>query len=210
MNTDDLISALAADHRPMGRPLSVSLLVVTLAAMLVSLVVFLAVLGVRPDFVAALASWRFDLKLAIVALTAVLATMECVRLTQPTARPSALPAVTIAGLLAGAAALELVISPGDTWAAKLAGRYAAVCLIAIPLLALAPLAAMVYAMRSGAPASPTGAGAMAGLSSAAIAATLYATHCTDDSPLFVGTWYTLAALLVVAVGTLSGRYLLRW
>lgn len=210
MKTDDLVAALAADNRPLGRPLSLSLLIVTLAGSVFSLIGFATVLGTRPDLAEALATWRFDLKLTVVALAATLATVECIRLTRPTARPSALPAVIAGVVIAAAAALELAVSPSDTWAPKMAGQYALVCLMAIPLLALAPLAALLYAMRFGAPVSPVGAGAMAGLSSAAIAATLYATHCTDDSPLFVGTWYTIAALLVVGLGALCGRRILRW
>jgi hypothetical protein len=35
-------------------------------------------------------------------------------------------------------------------------------------------------------------------------------HCFDDSPLFVATWYVLAAILVVLLGMLLGRRLLRW
>ena len=34
------------------------------------------------------------------------------------------------------------------------------------------------------------AGAVAGLAAGGVAATLYAAHCTDNSPLFVATWYT--------------------
>jgi len=41
-------------------------------------------------------------------------------------------------------------------------------------------------------------------------ATLYAAHCTDDSPLFVATWYTLATALVTALGALIGSKLLRF
>jgi hypothetical protein len=48
------------------------------------------------------------------------------------------------------------------------------------------------------------------LLSAGFAATLYASHCTDDSPLFVATWYTLSAALVTAVGALAGSKLLRF
>jgi len=65
-------------------------------------------------------------------------------------------------------------------------------------------------LRHGAPARPAVAGAIAGLLSAALAATLYASHCTDDSPLFVATWYTLATALVTAVGALAGSKLLRY
>jgi hypothetical protein len=41
-------------------------------------------------------------------------------------------------------------------------------------------------------------------------ATLYASHCTDDSPLFVAAWYTMATALVTAVGALAGAKLLRY
>ena len=74
---------------------------------------------------------------------------------------------------------------------------------------LAPLAARCH-LRRGAPASPTLAGAAAGLLAALSGASLYAFHCFDDSPLFVATWYTLAALPMVAIGALAGHRLLRW
>jgi len=44
----------------------------------------------------------------------------------------------------------------------------------------------------------------------AFAAGLYATHCPDDSPLFVATWYVLAILVVMAVGAIAGSQFLRW
>jgi len=46
--------------------------------------------------------------------------------------------------------------------------------------------------------------------SAGLAATLYASHCTDDSPLFVATWYTIATALVAALGALAGSKLLKF
>jgi hypothetical protein len=51
---------------------------------------------------------------------------------------------------------------------------------------------------------------MAGLISAGLAATVYASHCTDDSPLFVATWYTIAIAAVTAVGALIGAKVLRF
>ena len=78
------------------------------------------------------------------------------------------------------------------------------------LFAAAPLTAILMVLRSGAPRSPALAGAAAGLLAAACGATLYAFHCFDDSPLFVAAWYTLAAAIVVVVGTLVGHRLLRW
>ena len=46
--------------------------------------------------------------------------------------------------------------------------------------------------------------------SAGLAATLYASHCTDDLPLFVATWYTIATALVTAIGALVGSRVLKY
>ncbi|MBX9710348.1 MAG: NrsF family protein, partial [Xanthobacteraceae bacterium] len=48
------------------------------------------------------------------------------------------------------------------------------------------------------------------LTSAGLAATLYASHCPDDSPLFVATWYTIASVIVAAVGALAGSRVLKF
>jgi hypothetical protein len=53
-------------------------------------------------------------------------------------------------------------------------------------------------------------GAVAGLFAGALGAVLYATHCPDDSPLFVAVWYGLAIAAVALIGALAGRRLLRW
>jgi hypothetical protein len=90
------------------------------------------------------------------------------------------------------------------------GVNARLCLTLIPLLAIGPLACLLAALRQGAPSSPGLAGAIAGLAASGIAATFYAAHCTDDSPLFVMTWYLIAALIVTSAGYLIGRRLLRW
>jgi hypothetical protein len=90
------------------------------------------------------------------------------------------------------------------------GSNSRVCLTAIPLISLPLLAAALLGLRHGAPSRPAVTGAIAGLMSAGLAATLYASHCTDDSPLFVAAWYTLAAALVTAIGALAGSRVLRF
>ena len=109
-----------------------------------------------------------------------------------------------------AVAVELVTVPKVTWGTRLVGTNSLICLSAIPLLSIAPLAAVLTILRRAAPASPALAGAAAGLLAAALGATLYAFHCFDDSPLFVVTWYSLAAIPIVLAGAILGRRLLRW
>ncbi len=211
MKTEDLVAALVADRAPSGRSFARGLVLALLAGGVLSLGLFFAGLGVRKDFVAALGTWRFDLKLVLVLLALVLAFGLCRALGRPVAPPHPgrrlLPLVALA---AAAVAIELLVVPPVFWETRLVGSNALICLTAIPALALAPLAAVLVALRSAAPASPTLAGAAAGLLAATAAASLYAFHCFDDSPLFVATWYTLAAIPVVAIGAIAGRRLLRW
>ncbi|MGE3917527.1 MAG: NrsF family protein, partial [Hyphomicrobiaceae bacterium] len=87
---------------------------------------------------------------------------------------------------------------------------ALVCLSVMPALSLPPLALALIAMRSAAPSSPAAAGAAVGRLAAAVAASLYALHCFDDSPLFVAVWYPLATLPVILLGSFAGQRLLRW
>ncbi|MCL2429688.1 MAG: NrsF family protein, partial [Alphaproteobacteria bacterium] len=61
-----------------------------------------------------------------------------------------------------------------------------------------------------APRSPGLAGAAAGLAASGAAVVLYASHCPDDSPLFVAVWYSSAIAIVAAAGFLAGARLLRW
>jgi hypothetical protein len=93
---------------------------------------------------------------------------------------------------------------------RLIGSNSRICMTVIPLLAVPVLVASLIGLRHGAPARPAVAGAIAGLLSAGVAATLYASHCTDDSPLFVATWYPIAIALVTAVGALAGSRVLRF
>jgi hypothetical protein len=93
---------------------------------------------------------------------------------------------------------------------RLVGSNSRTCLAAIPAMSLPLLAAALIGLRHGAPTRPAAAGAVAGLLSAGLAATLYASHCTDDSPLFVATWYTIATMLVTAIGALAGSRVLRF
>jgi hypothetical protein len=211
MKTDELIAALVADHAAPGLSLVRKILLALLVGGLLSLGLFLVILGVRDDFASALATWRFDLKLGVMLLAVVLAFGLCRALARPITPPH--PGRRLLPLLAlaiAAIATELVLVPTAAWGTRLIGSNALICLSAIPVLSLAPLAALLAALRSAAPPSPVLAGAAAGLLAAAGGAALYALHCFDDSPLFVATWYTLAAIPVIALGAVAGHRLLRW
>lgn len=211
MKTEDLVAALVADRAVRGRPFGVGLALALAAGGAVSLVLFLIVLGVRADIAPALATWRFDLKIATVLVALLLSFGLCVECARPDSSPRVLRRLwPLAVLAIAAVGVELAIVPEARWANRLVGSNAMICLPAIPLLSVAPLAAVLAILRRGAPASPVMAGAAAGLLAAASGAALYAFHCFDDSPLFVATWYTTAAIPVVLIGAAAGKRLLRW
>lgn len=212
MRTDDLVRTLVADGDVTERRLAVAMPVAATAGLLVAVVLFGLVLGPRPDIATAAQTLRFVLKPVEMALFAIVAGVLAIRLAEPAApvRRFAAGLVAPAGLLGVSVAAELAIVPAADWGRRLAGNNARVCLVAIPLLSMPVLIAALWVLRGGAALHPARAGAAAGLFSAAVAATLYALHCTDDSPLFAATWYTLAAALVVAVGALAGPRVLRW
>ncbi len=74
---------------------------------------------------------------------------------------------------------------------------------------LGVLAAFLVALCQAAPSFPGLTGAIAGLAASGIAATFYAANCTDDSPLFVMTWYPIAILAVAGAGYFLGARLLK-
>ncbi|MEI7873928.1 MAG: NrsF family protein [Alphaproteobacteria bacterium] len=211
MKTENLVEALVADRATGKKGIPKPLAAALALGSLVSLVLFFIELGIRKDIAQALVTWRFDLKVGLLVLALVLTFGLCTALSGPVASGRAVRRLLpLAALAAMAVAIELVILPRDSWATRLVGSNALICLMAIPMLAMAPLAAVLLMLRAGAPASPALAGAAAGLLAAVAGATLYAFHCFDDSPLFVMTWYTLAAIPVIALGALAGHRLLRW
>jgi hypothetical protein len=213
MRTEHLCRALVADSpsRPLSPRQSFGIALVLAGASAVGL--FVAALGPRPQVFGLLfGEPRFAFKVAAAGLLAASSFVLALRLVVPGAdRHRAIILVAcVPVLVAVADFVELVAVPPPDWGRKLVGANALLCLASIPLLAAAPLAAILLAMRAGAPENPTVAGATAGLLAGGIGATLYAIHCVDDSPLFVSVWYSLAIAMVVATGAVCGSRCLRW
>jgi hypothetical protein len=210
VKTDDLINLLANDPRPPWRFRSV-LATAIAAGIVIAGILFFAAIGFRPDISEAVHSGRFLFKFVVTIVLAVTATTAALSLGRPgsLAHKGLMLAIAPA-LLVVAAAVELMVLPERQWMPSLIGSNARLCLTLIPLLAVGPLGCLLAALRQGAPSSPGLAGAVAGLAASGIAATFYAANCTDDSPLFVMSWYPLATLIVTTAGYLIGRKLLRW
>ena len=212
METDQLIRTLAADTEQRAWPVGLVLAVTLLAGVLVSTIMFSVILGVRPDAMTAMHNPFFDLKFAVTVALASSAIAVGLHLSRPEAalRGWAWLLVMPLVLLGGGIASEMMLPQRVPMMTRLIGSNSRLCLVAIPLLSLPPLAAALIGLRHGAPTRPALTGAIAGMLSAGLAATLYASHCTDDSPLFVATWYTLAVAILTVAGALGGRVFARW
>lgn len=211
MKTDDLITLMAQDA-PVRLRYSRGMMLALGVGIVLSALLLTSTVGLRHNLASVVETPRVFFKIMVTILLAVLA----VRLVSRIGRPGAatrLPALLlVVPVMAVSAAVftELVALPVASWRANWLGGNALFCLFFVPLLSLAPLAALLFILRNGAPENPTSAGAAAGLAAGAIAAAIYAWHCPDDSPLFLATWYTIAIGAVTAVGALLGRRLLRW
>ena len=213
METDQLIRTLAADNAHRARPVGFMLALALLLAAPISIAVFMTELGVRPDVMTAMRNPFFDLKFVVTLALAISAIAISLHLSRPEASLRGwawLLLIPIALLVAGIGGEMMMMPQRPPMMTRMIGRNAWNCLTSIPLMALPLLAAALIGLRHGAPTRPALAGALAGLLSAGLAATLYASHCTDDSPLFVATWYTIAAALVAAIGALAGPRVLRF
>jgi hypothetical protein len=214
MRTDELINTLVGDHASKPRPKSVAhgLVMAIIGGLAISSALFALTLGVRPDILSALGTWRFDLKLSTNLVLVIVATWVALRLSSPTTNPlSAMRALLVpALLLLAAVGYELVTVPASEWPSRAMGVNGVMCLASIISLSVLPLAATIYTLRQGAPTSPAMVGAVGGLLAGGLGATVFAMHCTNDSPLFVAIWYALAIGLMAMAGLLFGRYVLRW
>ena len=191
MRTGDFINALAQDHAasPKPQPLRWTFFTAMAAGFGVAAVAFALTLGVRPDAASAILTWRYDFKFVVTLTMAATSARLMWRLARPAAnaRPAKLAMAAAPLLLLGAVLYELWAIPSSAWLPRAIGHNSVACLISITLLSIAPLVAA--SMRCGGGAAAAGlAGAAAGLLASALAATLYAMHCPDNSPLFGAIW----------------------
>ncbi|MEW6147136.1 MAG: DUF1109 domain-containing protein [Pseudomonadota bacterium] len=212
MDTDQLIRSLAADNAHRAPRVGAVLTMALLVAAPLSILIFATFFGVRADLMSAMRNPFFDMKFAVTLSLAIPAIIISLHLSRPEAllRGWGWLLLLPVGLLAVAIGGEAMMAPAMPMTMRLMGKNSRVCLVAIPAMSLPLLAGALFGLRHGAPSRPALAGALAGLVSAGLAATLYASHCTDDSPLFVATWYTLATAVVTAIGALVGSKVLRY
>lgn len=213
MRTQDLIDQLASDVEPRWpgeavRRLSFGIAIGVGTVMLA----LLFWLGAPLRAVGVTGIAAFTMKLLFGVTLAALAAILLVMSGRPGSKvgrriywlllPPAIVAVTATMELAGAsAAARETAWLGSSWQACVTG----VSLSSVPLLL-----GIAWGFRRLAPTNLRQAGLLAGITSGAAAATLYALYCSETTASFLATWYTLGIIVSGVIGALTGPRLLRW
>jgi hypothetical protein len=209
METNDLIKAIASD-RTAAPTLRRVWQVASGVAIIAAALVFAISLTPRADIWSVAGSARFLFKFLFSASLAQTTLQMLPALSRPDGNTGLLRLLIAPALLVIAVVIELAVTAPSEWATRMMGRNSGYCLLFIPLIGLLPLATFLAALHYGASTRPQLTGAVGGLAAGGIAAFFYATHCTDDSPLFVATWYTTAIAALALVGALAGPRVARW
>ncbi|TFZ03272.1 NrsF family protein [Ramlibacter rhizophilus] len=213
MRTDDLITLLAQQARPVPRQAALRRLArLTLPALVMSMAWMALGYGLRPQLLAGavgIMDWAKILLPAAVAACAFVALERLGRPGVPAGRwlwgmglpVVALWALGLATWLAAPSALRPALLWGSTWQ---------VCVPNVALMAMPVFVASLWALRGLAPTRPRLAGAAAGAFSGGAGAAIYAMHCPELAAPFLAVWYVLGMAVPVALGAAVGGRVLRW
>jgi len=215
MRTDRLIDVLSTNLEPVKRGrLWKALLWALVVGSVAAFVVMLATVGVRSDFAGATHQIFMALKLLFTLSLIGTGAVFLIKSMRPGQGSRKLfQLVFVPFLVAGSAglvALALAAARSESCTMMMMGMRWQTCLLCIPLFAIIPFLALIWALRQGAPTNLTRAGAVAGLVAGALGATAYAFHCGDDSLPFIAIWYGGSIALCTFIGAMLGPKLLRW
>jgi hypothetical protein len=211
MKTEALITAIAADTQ-MAQPVLPGLVVRLLPAVAFAVLAIWVTLGFRDDLLSSLVTPLAAMRYVLAAALGAVALRLALLLARPEGRELARfwPLVAVLAVALGLLAWAYLATPSEGRQMALVGKTMMTCLITIPLLSILPVTAILVSLRRGATTAPKLAGFVAGVAGGGFAAMVYATHCTEDSPLFYVTWYGVAITIVAFTSTLVGARVLRW
>lgn len=208
-----LIDLLVADLAPVRRGAVARQMTYGVGAgLLVSLAAVLVLWGPRPDFGDAILAPSFWVKAAFTFALGASGFVALLRLARPEGvAPRAVRAALFTVLAMGMAAwLQLAVSAPGLRKPLLLGATSGVCPWLIMMLSVPVLWGTLRALREMAPTRLRLTGALAGLTSGALSAFVYAISCDEHAMPFVFVWYGLAIAAVSAAGAMMGPRLLRW
>jgi hypothetical protein len=213
MKTEDLVALLSTNLEPVDRSAVLRTLCLAVGGgVIVALGIAFLGLGFRSDLATTRALVFLAVKLAFAIGVVGLAIVYLMRLARPGGERKISAFLIIAPFLVIVilAAISLGSAPRAHWDRMIVGDEWLKCLLSIPIIAIVPFAASIWAVRKGAPTNLVGAGALAGLLAGGVSAMGYALHCADDSLPFIAVWYGGTIVLCTLAGAVLGPRLLRW
>lgn len=216
VTTDQLIDVLSANLEPVNeRRLAKTLALAILAGGTGAAVVMLATVGPRAGLQSAAHLEWAALKLVLPLSVIVLGTPFLAHSMRPGSEARTnWPLLLFPFVTAIALGLAmLVIARPEAWMRMLLGASqisSPRCFLCILSFAAIPLAALMWALRQGAPTRLKISGALAGVVAGGVGAVAYAFNCDSDTIPFITIWYSAAILLCALVGAQLGPRLLRW
>ncbi|MDC7745716.1 NrsF family protein [Rhizobium binxianense] len=211
--TDDIIESLVSDLKPVPRHVLWRRFALgLLPALGLSLLLMLAILGLRVDMPDVLMLPVFWIKSAYNAVIAVAALFAVFRLSRPDGSEGRFFGwlTSIFAAMTAVAAIQLMMAPVGSYRVLILGSSALHCPLLIIAFALPVYAGVVWALRRAAPSNLRRTGLVAGIAAGAAGAWVYSWFCTENGMLFVLIWYSLGILLTGALGAFTGPRLLRW
>lgn len=213
MNTDELIEGLSSDLAPVSRGAVLRRLVLgVVGGALVSTIIMLFTLHLRPDLIVAMGTALFWMKAFYALVIAMIGLWIVERLARPGVRADLQTLLEIVplGAIAFIAIVELADTPPEMRMPMMMGHSAMVCPWLILGFSLPILAGGIWALRGLAPVHLTRAGFALGILAGATSAFVYGFHCNETGVPFVAIFYTLGIAAAGLVGALLGRFALRW
>jgi hypothetical protein len=211
VKTDQLIDLLSTNVEPVkSGHLKKTLVLALLIGGVAAFCVMLTAVGLRSQVSDKLDPGYLVVKLLFTISLVVLGAMLLTRLMRPGSGERNTPAVFPFLMIACAGIIAVAFGEPMAWGRMLFGMHWVTCLVCIPLFAVVPFAALIWALRRGAPTNLTQTGAIAGLVAGALGATAYAFHCPDDSVPYIAIWYGTLVAFCGLIGAILGPRLLRW
>jgi len=215
MNTDRLIDMLSAELEAVsnGRP-GKTLILALVTGGAIAFALMLVTVGPRPDLQSAVHIEWIAVKLLFALSVIGTGALLLNRSMRPGLEDATnWPLVFFPFLAALAVALAVLLGQPQAWAEMLRGATTISsirCMLLIVFFAAIPMAAVIYALRQGAPTRLKLGGGIAGIVAGGIGAAAYAFNCTSDTIPFIAIWYSAAIVICAVIGSQLGPRLLRW
>lgn len=213
MNTDDLITALAQDTKPVGSWEAAFFLIAALVAGAGAAMALIAIFIGDPLLgTHSVGVMTFGVKMAFTTSLLLLSGYLLYQAGRPGHEPRrGLPWIAAPFLLVAVlAAVALASAPSSETHALIFGSSWQLCLLSVSLLSVPIYGVLAFTFRRFAPTDLKLTGCLAGLAAGATAALVYALHCPETSPAFLFIWYGLGITIAGLAGRAAGQFLLRW